>query len=319
MFNPQVVLHRANPGPSVGSAASELASARDVRRAIQAHLIYLDDEVVFWQDNPTRIFAESVVFGPTESLGLSQDDQQQAVAIVKRMRDHDEANVMDALVPYLFPLPEVAFGRANLAKNRDVEFRPGSVPNPEDENTPPALRLSVEMVGALGTPKPSLAFGYPDSSFDQRQASINDIYPDLAGLSRGLQHPFFFVQWKSSSTGGTAYDAQNQAMRTGAALVNARVDLCELASPLATPSSSDACVFSATIDSYTATTYIHWCATDESGNRNFHMNSLSDFILGRQVDIWRLQREIDNIMEWGLGRRLARTRAILDMIFERIL
>ncbi|KAH0557114.1 hypothetical protein GP486_005096 [Trichoglossum hirsutum] len=297
---------------SLVDAAPELADARDIRRALRSHHFYIDEEHSFERDNQVRKFAESIKNTLCSSPGLSEDEQRDVVTIVRRMQDHVEANVIDALVPFLFPLPEAALGKPGLAKNRDVELRQECVPDPETEIGSPSLRQHLETVGS---PKPSLVFGYTDSSFSRRQASVNESFPDIAGLSRGMQHPFFFVEWKSGSNGGTLYDAQNQAMRTGAALVNARADLFELAYPTETASPRDACIFSCTIDTFTAATYVHWCTSDTSGNRYFYMNTLSVYVLVRKADVWQFEREVESITDWGLGRRLQETKAVLDVIF----
>jgi hypothetical protein len=294
--------------PKSSTVTSKSASAREIRRTLATYRIYADNEDVFQPTSAIRIFSEGIVHGERDSPGLSNAEQNRISIISRRMQDEVEANVMDALVPLLFPLPEVAFGRENLAKNRDVEFLRNCVPTPS-ASANSILALALDTAGCPKNPKPDLCFGYSKSAFDKEsQKAFNDMFPSLSGLSRGIYHPFMIVEWKSSATGGTQYDAQNQAMRSGAALVNARLDLLLRIDELP-PLSTDTCVFSCTVDTYTANIHVHWCEVDEAtGTRSFYMNAVSDVMLKRPDEVWRLRREIENIMDWGLEARLERTR-----------
>jgi len=121
------------------------------------------------------------------------------------------------------------------------------------------------------------------------------------------------VEWKSSAIGGTQYDAQNQAMRSGAALVNARLNLLLRIGELPPPP-TETCVFSCTVDTYTANIHVHWCEVDQTiGTRSFYMNAVSDVMLKRPDEVWRLRREIENIMDWGLEVRLESTREAVSL------
>ncbi|KAH0562002.1 hypothetical protein GP486_003296 [Trichoglossum hirsutum] len=295
------------------TVTSKSISAREVRRRLSTYRIYADKEDVFQPTSAIRIFSEGIVHGERNSPGLSNAEQTNISTISCRMQDEAEANVMDAIVPLLFPLPEIVFGRTNLAKNRDVEFLPNRVPTPSTTANS-ILTLALDAAGCLKNPKPDLCFGYPKSAFDDdSQRDFNDMFLNLTGLSRGIYHPFMIVEWKSSATGGTQYDAQNQAMRSGAALVSARLDLFLRINEIPPPP-TETCVFSCTVDTYTANIHIHWCEVDEaSGARSFHMNTVSDVMLKRPDEVRRLRREIENIMDWGLDVRLVKTKQVVAL------
>jgi len=108
--------------PKSSTVTSKSASAWEIRRALATYRIFANNEDIFQPTSAIRIFSEEIVHGERNPPGLSNAERNEISTISYRMQDEIEANVMDALVPLLFPLPEVAFGRKNLAKNRDVEF-----------------------------------------------------------------------------------------------------------------------------------------------------------------------------------------------------
>jgi hypothetical protein len=140
--------------------------------------------------------------------------------------------------------------------------------------------------------------------------------------------PFLVVEWKSCASGGTQYNAQNQVAQSGTALVYTIEQLRGLASsgldvppsqsddPLAKQNSkSQSAIFSNTLDSESAYLWVHWCQTDDTaGTKSYHMSLVKKYWLDEADDVWALRQMIDNIVDWGLGKRLEMIKSLLKAV-----
>jgi hypothetical protein len=232
------------------------------------------------------------------------------------MKDRHEANAIDALLGLMFPEPDWISEDSfpNLDRNRDREFLKDCLPVP-DASQDTSLQAALDAVGAPKTPKPDLAFGYRPSAFSETQTHINTSHDRISQISPGILHPFIVLEWKSNATGGTQFDAQNQAARSAAALVHAQSMLYAAAQNGGLGNPADTACFSCTIDSATAYLWIHW--RQEKGDPpspHYHMELLYQLFLNDREAVWKLRRMIDNVFEWGMGERLDRVKATLDQI-----
>ncbi len=99
----------------------------------------------------------------------------------------------------------------NLDGNWDEEFRKGSVP---------ALTARDDLIlpERVSNPKPDITYGIKPAGFTPAQHAVNIRYNGFTEVSPALFHSFFVVEWKNA--GGSVEDAENQACRGGAAIVN---------------------------------------------------------------------------------------------------
>lgn len=99
----------------------------------------------------------------------------------------------------------------NLDGNWDEEFRKGSVPTL-------TTRDDLILPARVSNPKPDITYGIKPAGFTPAQHAVNTRYNAFTEVSPALFHSFFVVEWKNA--GGSVEDAENQACRGGAAIVN---------------------------------------------------------------------------------------------------
>ncbi|KAI9760931.1 MAG: hypothetical protein M1840_002173 [Geoglossum simile] len=308
----------STPAKSTGGSSTSQSSksAIAVRNQLATNQIYIDQGVLDSGPIDIKELAERMKDIDRPSPGLSETDKIRITIRSASMKDRHEANAIDALLGLMFPEPgwidQDTF--PHLDRNRDREFLKDCVPIPNGSQNP-NLQAALEVVGALKTPKPDLAFGYRASAFSPTQTLTNTTYDRISRLSPGILHPFIVLEWKSTATGGTQFDAQNQAARTAAAIIYSQRTLHGVANTSDTGSAVNSACFSCTIDSATVYLWIHWCQdTGEPPATCYHMELLFQLFLSDREAVWRLRRMINNIFEWGMGERLRWVMGVLDRI-----
>lgn len=307
-------------------------SARIIRERLATHDILID-AVPWYTDAEIKAFVEEVVLLKRDSPGLSKDAQERLTKTVRTVKNMAESNVTLALVDLIYPRPEYfEDGQSLLLRNHDVDFLPNAIPKPDAEDNP-AFQAALLAAGVPKNPKPDFAFGVSEKAFTREQLHMSKIFPNIAGLSKGMLYPFLVVEWKSSASGGTQYDAQNQAARSGGALVYSVEQLCAHANavggldmPLLSSDGSTAggankgnsVVFSNTLDSESAYLWVHWCQPTEdattTARNSYHMSLIKRYWLDEPDEVWALRRMIDNIINWGLNARLDMIKGLLRAI-----
>ena len=165
-------------------------------------------------------------------------------------------------------------------------------------------------------PKPDRHFGYMMAAFETpvidtdgqtvsvRHIVTNGLVSGYARPSTTNLWPFFFVEFKTGSRGGTHWVAQNQNAGSGALSVNSLEIIMARANVKF--SADDAAVFSCSMDAEYATLWVSW--HDEI---KFRMTVFATYILRRPQDLRDMDRDIRNIIDYGLGKRLTLIRNTL--------
>lgn len=135
----------------------------------------------------------------------------------------------------------------------------------------------------------------------------------LLEIARGMHHPFLLIEGKAGQ--GSSAEAENQACRGGATLVNAARMLkaivgLEQSTIGADPASF---LFSVTMSPNTLDIWVHWCHFDGREER-FHMNNVASWTLKRPNTLWEIRQMLHNILEWGANNRYAKRKALHDAI-----
>jgi hypothetical protein len=112
-------------------------------------------------------------------------------------------------------------------------------------------------------------------------------------------------------------EAQDQARRDGAALVNALAKLTSLAgSPNAEQAGNKPDVttiaFSCVITPNFAHIYVHFRQLRLDGELEWHMAKVSGYQTDEGEDVRRLRRDIHNILDWEVLERIKDIKKLLD-------
>ena len=186
------------------------------------------------------------------------------------------------------------------------QFRKTFLPSKTDDEAFDAeLAIELKKEDGMTNPKPDYCYGFRHDQFPTPHDIIMD--PDLATLvevTPGQNHSFFLIEGKSNEGNNT--DAQNQARRGGATLVNAGRKLHDwIGIEDVTGADDRTFVFSATMAPDAIAIWVHW-AEVTSDQTLFHMNNLTRKFLDDPDDLEKLRIILHNILDWGCHGRLER-------------
>ncbi|KAI9853599.1 MAG: hypothetical protein M1813_002054 [Trichoglossum hirsutum] len=165
------------------------------------------------------------------------------------------------------------------------------------------VKLWDPTTGALG--------GTPGGRSHLAMAVIQ-AHPVVGSIVPTASHPFLAVEWNSGRD-GSKMNVENQATRTGTAMVWARRQLRYLATGSYGQPTEYIC-FSPTADPNIGIVWVRWC---DSGS--CYMKRVKEVVL-RETDAVRiLATLIANIIDWGLSVRLEEIRGDLNTLVREAL
>ncbi len=196
----------------------------------------------------------------------------------------------------------LAFKHSGMDKTQDQVFIEGLLP-------------ILEKNFGLLTPKPDFVFGFKIDMFpSELTPRLSNGVLQLIRVAPGIEHPFFVIEGKGSS--GPIEEAENQAIRSGAALVNARrllqqkvlgVSQTETRAP-----DLASWVFSCAWVPRMAEIFVNWLEFNPNGEPYYHMNLIETYVMNREGEIQAFRRAIHNILDWGL--QPARKQALDELL-----
>ncbi|KAL9128680.1 MAG: hypothetical protein Q9217_002673 [Psora testacea] len=155
---------------------------------------------------------------------------------------------------------------------------------------------------AMKNPTPDYCYGLSAKSFNIPPGVM--ITPELhaiLGVAPGVIHPFLIIEGKADR--GQLAEAQNQACRGGATLVNAaRLFLERIGVTDVDSADERTVVFSATMSPAIMEISIHWAEITKDGVR-YHMNELVTRVFREDDQLVDLRRMLHNIINWGCNTR----------------
>ena len=179
----------------------------------------------------------------------------------------------------------------------------------------------------LPNPCPDHVYGIKDAPFPKPSESPSDevrAITAMSGDSRTL-HAFFAVEDKGSD--GLFAEAVNQAIRDGAAMVNAKLSLKQHLGNLEARvkgevedyehplgPDADALAFTCCWGPDMAEIYVHWYEKMEGDEDIFHIHRLGQYVVARGDELVNFRRDAHNILDYGMLEH----RQTMEGIVKRI-
>ena len=238
-------------------------------------------------------------------MELSAEDVAATVDTAITIADSAEGNIYDLIGTAMFPVKRHDVGRGgNTLWSTD------------------ALPRNAQYSNSLATPKPDVHIGYltdMQSTWTFRENAVVDhrAATPYTRPTRSNCFPFLVFELKSEATGGTLWQAENQAAGSGAHCVKSMRWFYREAYPSKTPSILDTAAFTIAATHREAVCHVHFYSEEDE---TFYMSCIGAFSTLRSVDIQGSNDIIENILEHGLGTRQLKIRATLREMgpcFER--
>lgn len=161
---------------------------------------------------------------------------------------------------------------------------------------------STEKAFGLTDPVPDMVYGAQQSRFPKTGRQPPQMIQVLKNMASGVDWPFFVVENKSCERG--IAEAENQAIRDGATIVNARLRLQSYSRQGDIPvkgADPDIFVFSCVWTPDLARMFVHWHETLEDGTSLFHMTKIRHYLMLDDTNGFAdLRRDVHSIFDWGL-------------------
>ena len=196
----------------------------------------------------------------------------------------------------------------------DQDLRKDSVPNSFPDEI---LAQAMKKIDGMTTPRPDRCYGLR-ANWIPKPKDLHldaDLQALLLEVCPHLSHPFFLIEGKSNN--GSKIQAQNQARRGGAALVNAMRQLLTKSGelPVIDNGVDDRnFVFSATLFPGVMSIWVHWVEL-ENGSASFHMNLLKSLAMEDPQHISDSRKILNNIMSWGCDLDKRRLKELHEKMY----
>ena len=203
-----------------------------------------------------------------------------------------------------------------MCLNRD--FTRTLLPYRRDQNTEKALAQALEKTPGMTNPRPDYAYGFTPEKlhFPFSTAAFSEISA-LLDVVNGMLFTFFIIEVKGSA--GNIAEAENQACRSGATLINAHRQLVARTRLLREKEppgpDEDTFVFSCSLGPLTMDIWLHWAEVGEHETL-FHMNRLGAHHLADPDQLSLLRQKLHNIFDWASLSRLPALELIMPKLVE---
>ena len=254
------------------------------------------------------------LFARTRTSAMKDGSAKAASKTLKRYYTQNEGSLFGRLLPGLIKdtrtiktnkrnvdneciLMEKDFADDGLMVLKDCRFLKNLLPGQDF--------TSEEKKMGLTDPVPDWTYGVEQcssSSYDGAQQPRESIKA-LRNVASGVDWAFFVIETKSLADSIAA--AENQAIRDGAVLLNARLQLNDCLRPANTPQSppgsdQDNFIFSCAMTPDMARLSVHWFERLSDGRELFYMQTIRSYLLERADELKDFRRDTHNILDWGL-------------------
>ena len=284
-------------GASVASVASGRSSRpatshTDYRKTLRNNGI-LFDHTGGMIPPQLRSFLDSKIL-LERSTTLSSEAIGDAVQTTVDIADSPEGNVYDLINTATLPVK-----RSDVGRGGNTPWATEGLPRNKDYEYP------------LATAKADVHCGYVTGQRSTWTARENTVIDYRAARRRtqpakGNALPYLVLELKSEATGGTLWQAENQAAGSGACCVNAARWLLREANPSEEPSVVDTIAFSACVNHRHVVWHVHWYSA-ENGQQYMSWIATHDTI--RQVQ--QCNHLTLNILDHCQGARQTKLRGAL--------
>ncbi|KAF7502366.1 hypothetical protein GJ744_005987 [Endocarpon pusillum] len=291
---------------SSGTESSNRVTSPSYRDDLHSHRIHIDSQ----GNIPPHVqsFAQAILQKGRTSPGLTDNEVSQLRLQLSEQANADEDSIKTTLsASAFFPASHNYLGQPYVfARGGNIPFDKKGLPYVQGFRLPP-----------VSQPKPDLHYGYSRHSFTNAEYSVMK-QPRILPYARpnsANYWPFFAVEVKSPSRGGTTWVAENQNAGTGAHCVNSMNLLLEYTNSQPR-SETQSLAFTSVADYNGASLWIHWRELGEDGR--FMMSEIDYFRFKRPDDIRGFRAKVRNIIEFGLGDRLDTIKGALMELFPQV-
>ena len=168
----------------------------------------------------------------------------------------------------------------------------------------------------MTTPRPDRCMGVRTDKFAPHPSgmSLDPIIMQALRICPTMDHPYFIVEGKSNR--GHLGDAENQARRGGAVLVNASRALRAMAGePYVEGADSTNIAFSVVMDTNVVNLYIHWAEVQKE-RIIYHMTCFFGTGLRAHRGFPGLRQAFNNIKEWGAVDRMPELVKLREKLYQ---
>jgi len=251
---------------------------------------------------------------------LKGDEVKTYLAELKRddLEEYLKQSIEEELRGYL--LKEQGWLTDGVLCKMDANFRPTMLPNRfQGQGHQAAIAAALAKDNGITDPRPDICYGIKPDTYKDPDVIFSQAIQALLGITPGMHHPFLIIEGKSEE--GSMAEAQNQACRGGAVLVNAaRLLRAHIKEPDIEGVDKRTFVFSAAMSPGLMQIYVHFAEVmpNAKGVR-FHMNRVASRALDESEQVVQLCAIVHNILEWGCNTRRPMLTTLLDKLttFQR--
>lgn len=254
-----------------------------------------------------REYAQSLLEAQRSSPGLKDEELSSALRTVVGLENADEETTSRELnTTSLFP--RAANYDWKIAVGGSVPLDRTALPHAFGRNFLPIVQ-----------PKPDYQYGYPHASFNADEAEVMEHrrLRDYARPSSAAFWPFFFIELKSVSHGGTHWVAENQNAGSGAHCVNSMKTLMNYTKDNEKRTNIlNSLAFSCIADVYSASLWVHWHEAGDSSR--FISSKVKSYQMDNKEDFQSLRSGIRNIIDYGIDKRLPAIKQALRDVLSQV-
>ena len=335
-----VLLQRSiSPGGDLNGSESNMATDTkkppkltliQAKQCLQTHRLFVNDTTtknhrindlarnVTSQDRHSEMGDEEVQVFATQLEKTEYNNEMDFIAAMWKRIKLEQRTVEKTPIP-----PEVdeeklfleSWEKAGLATVRQQLFATGCIPKLDTEGNVIAALIESKLQ-RVADPAPDRAFGLDEDLFSRPEKDVMDLYPDSTKLSKACYQTFFAVEFKGGAGGATIQEAQLQATRSGAAIVNAMRDFKKEAGQLTKENEEDigSFAFTMAMNPSEARVYAHWAEMGTDGLMVFHQHMINSFYLVEGKNAPGARRAVNNILDWGVKDRKEYIRGLISKI-----
>ena len=203
-----------------------------------------------------------------------------------------------------------------LRMTRNAEFRKSTLPNIYLEyGLESKIAKALAKSDGMKNPRPDYTYGLKHPLFTPPHDVVLSPETDLLlEVAPYVHQPFLVIEGKSDK--GELAEAENQARRAGAALVNAgRALRKRIGEEDVKGADTRTFVFSVTVGPKTIEVWVHWAEVSIAGVV-FHMNLLASKSMSDEEALRELRQKLHNILDWGCIGRMREMERLYERIHE---
>ncbi|KAL9130894.1 MAG: hypothetical protein Q9217_001044 [Psora testacea] len=310
---------------SSNPAAKQTPNVHNVRQALAQHGMWYCEGEAFARcpEFKSHVFQ---IFSRDRGSRMQEDSYNKAVRYMEENATVDEQSYHEGLLPYVVKESRSLQSRKRNASDEVITvcktFEADEMIRLKgikflNKFLPGQLDGKIEKKLGLSDANPDYTFGIRENHFPKPGTSPSDNVKAIIGVAPGMIHPWFVIENKGAE--GSLSECQNQALRDGATMVNARIQLNAKATTTPKPvgADMDAIAFSCTWIPQMAELYVHWFEKQDAKTGIFHMHRLGNYMLDRRDELTQFRHDVHNILDWGVLTNKREAEAVVTKIISK--